>query len=80
MGLRNGATLVGGEAVASGSERIVTTYRPEHVVNMGLQNFRGCRRATKIRHFDNDGCEAVTNQASFRAEPLVARQSRVALT
>jgi hypothetical protein len=48
----------------------VTTYRPEHVVNRADRTPVAVGR-DKIRHFDNGGCEAVTNQHPFRAEPLV---------
>jgi len=46
----------------------VTTYRPEHVVN------RADRTPVAVgpqQRFDNEGCEAVTNQASFTTGPLV---------
>jgi hypothetical protein len=54
-------------AVANDS-RNVTTYRPEHVVN------RADRAPVAVgpqQRFDNEGCEAVTNQASFTTGPLV---------
>ena len=81
MGLKNDATLVqplatvgaqvGGEAVARGSAGFVNTYRPEQWLT-GLTEPPGLSARNKSRHFDNEGCEAVTNQASFRSEPLVA--------
>lgn len=73
MGLRNDATSVGGEAVASSSTAIVTTYRPEHVVSRADRTPVAVRPATTCRVFENEGCEVVTGQASFQSRAIRGR-------
>ena len=78
MGLRNEATFWAAtrdewerdrwarSRVARGLE---TTLSPAHVVKKGPTRFRGCRPALAIQKLED--VKAVTNQASFRSEPLV---------
>lgn len=61
-------TSQSGDLIVSGSAGIVTTLSPAHVVK-GPRRSRGCRLMLRVS--ETGGCKAMTNQASFRVEPLV---------
>ena len=57
----------------------LTTYRPGARGLTGPTELPWLSARDKIRNFDNGGCEAVTNQASFQSRATRTRESRVAL-
>ena len=69
----------GGNAIASDSGGCDHVSPGKGVVNRADRTPVAVGPQTKTRHFDNGGCEAVTNQASFTTEPLVPVGPRVAL-
>jgi hypothetical protein len=56
-------------AFLQSSAGLETTLSPAHVVKKGPTRSRGCRPALAIQKLED--VKAVTNQASFRSEPLV---------